>query len=233
MMTAYPTSDQAATAVRQVSNRPLGRAVGQEIRALRRDRHLTVSELAHTAGLSASLISKIEHGFATPSLTTLQLLGDALSSPVAKFFQGFDKKCCAHFVKSTGDGSGEATVGLPGLSLLNLGRVDLNMAGATVEASLVTMTDVPLPPALECRPGIKLIYMFAGSVSYRHGDKIYALQKGDSLMFRADEPHGPEALTGPVASYLAYAASVSGEASGLQSPQSGQLLRVEAGLSDV
>lgn len=232
-MNTNPTSNQASIEVRQTSNRPLSRAVGQEIRALRRDRQLTVSELAQTAGLSTSLISKIEHGFAAPSLTTLQLLGDALSSPVAKFFQGYDKKCGAHFVKSAGEKRRESPVELPRLSVLDLGRVDPNRAGAAVEASLVTLTDVPLPPALECRPGIKLIYMIAGSVSYRHGDKIYALHKGDSLMFRSDEPHGPEALTGSVASYLAYAASASGEASGLQSRRSSPLLRAEPRLPDI
>lgn len=232
-MNTNPTSNQASIEVRQTSNRPLSRAVGQEIRALRQNRQLTVSELAQTAGLSTSLISRVEHGFAAPSLTTLQLLADALSSPVAKFFQGYDKKCVAHFVKSAGEKRREAPVEWPRLSLLDLGRVDPNRAGATVEASLVTLTDVPLPPALECRPGIKLIYMIAGSVSYRHGDKIYALHQGDSLMFRSDEPHGPEALTGSVASYLAYAASASGEASGLRSRQSAQLLRVEPGLPGV
>jgi quercetin dioxygenase-like cupin family protein len=42
--------------------------------------------------------------------------------------------------------------------------------------------------------GIEFLYMLDGEVGYRHGDKVYVLEPGDSLYFDADAPHGPDEL---------------------------------------
>lgn len=36
--------------------------------------------------------------------------------------------------------------------------------------------------------------MLDGVVEYRHGDKLFRLEPGDSLFFDADAVHGPEGL---------------------------------------
>jgi len=50
--------------------------------------------------------------------------------------------------------------------------------------------------------GIELLYMLEGCVDYRHGEQIYRLEPGDSLIFDADSPHGPENLVSLPARYL-------------------------------
>lgn len=50
--------------------------------------------------------------------------------------------------------------------------------------------------------GIELLYMLEGSVRYRHGDQTYVLEPGDSLLFDADAPHGPDELIALPAKYL-------------------------------
>ncbi len=42
--------------------------------------------------------------------------------------------------------------------------------------------------------GLEFIYMLEGEVVYRHGDRTFTLQPGDSLFFDADAPHGPEEM---------------------------------------
>ena len=39
-------------------------------------------------------------------------------------------------------------------------------------------------------------------VDYRHADAVYRMAPGDSLLFEADEPHGPERLVSLPARYL-------------------------------
>jgi Cupin domain len=34
-----------------------------------------------------------------------------------------------------------------------------------------------------------------GELSYRHGSKLFSMAAGDSLLFEADVPHGPEQLS--------------------------------------
>ncbi len=44
--------------------------------------------------------------------------------------------------------------------------------------------------------------MLEGEVTYRHGDKLFAMKTGDSLFFEADAPHGPEVHDRLPARYL-------------------------------
>jgi uncharacterized cupin superfamily protein len=42
--------------------------------------------------------------------------------------------------------------------------------------------------------GLEFLFMLEGALGYRHGESLYRLEVGDSLMFDADCPHGPEEL---------------------------------------
>ena len=44
--------------------------------------------------------------------------------------------------------------------------------------------------------------MLEGEVVYRHGDRLFTMQPGDSLFFDADARHGPEVLVKLPAKYL-------------------------------
>jgi transcriptional regulator with XRE-family HTH domain len=70
----------------------LQQAIGQKLRQLRQEKGLTQKELAlKTRGkLDYSYIGKIERGEQMPSLKVLKRLGDALATPIHRFFQGID-----------------------------------------------------------------------------------------------------------------------------------------------
>jgi transcriptional regulator with XRE-family HTH domain len=61
-------------------------AIGAEIRALRRARGMTISDLAEASGVSLSHVSAIERGAVNPSLAKIEKLADALVVPAAWFF---------------------------------------------------------------------------------------------------------------------------------------------------
>ena len=66
-------------------------AIGREVRDLRKARGMTVADLAGATGLSVGMLSKIENGVTSASLTTLQALSTALSAPVTAFFRRFEE----------------------------------------------------------------------------------------------------------------------------------------------
>ena len=70
-------SDKAAS----VSDLTLEQALGVQVRAMRRRLGITVSELAASAGLSGGMLSKIENGQISPSLSSLQALAGKCSPP--------------------------------------------------------------------------------------------------------------------------------------------------------
>jgi quercetin dioxygenase-like cupin family protein len=52
------------------------------------------------------------------------------------------------------------------------------------------------------RSGTQWIYILEGEVLYRHGNKTFLMSEGDSLLFQADVPHGPEQLLRTPLRYL-------------------------------
>lgn len=62
--------------------------VGNQVHTLRKEKKLTLTQLADEAGLSPAIVSQIERGLANPSFTTLAQLAHALEIPVGRFFIG-------------------------------------------------------------------------------------------------------------------------------------------------
>lgn len=62
--------------------------LGRKIRALRLQHGLTLHKLARATGVSQSLISQVERGLASPSITTLRRIAGALQVPIAALFLG-------------------------------------------------------------------------------------------------------------------------------------------------
>src|SRR5208282_1062364 len=61
--------------------------IGSRLRALRKERQLTLSQLAAKSSLSPSLISQAERNRLSPSIAALEALAEALGVPIVRFFQ--------------------------------------------------------------------------------------------------------------------------------------------------
>ncbi|MFT4794864.1 MAG: transcriptional regulator with XRE-family HTH domain [Paracoccaceae bacterium] len=177
-------------------------AIGREVRAFRRQLEITGAELAQLTGLSIGMLSKIENGNTSPSLTTLQTLANALSVPLTSFFRRFEEHRQAVHTKS-GEGveiEREGTRANHQYKLL--GHIGSNASGVIVEPYLITLSEESdVFPTFQ-HGGIETIYMIDGEIDYRHGDDIHPLKPGDTLFFDADAPHGPEKLVKLPARYL-------------------------------
>ena len=188
--------------VRETREKNLELAIGREVRAFRRNQEITVSEFSQMTGLSIGMLSKIENGNTSPSLTTLQTLANALSVPITSFFRGFEENRMAVFTKS-GEGVELEREGTRANHQYNLlGHIGSNSSGVIVEPYLITLSaESDVFPTFQ-HGGIETIYMLEGKINYRHGDDIYPLEPGDTLFFDADAPHGPEELVSLPAKYL-------------------------------
>ena len=175
-------------------------AIGREVREFRRALDMTVTELAKGAGLSAGMLSKIENGVTSPSLATLQALSTALHVPVTSFFRRFEETREATFVKAGAGLTIERRGTRAGHQYQLLGHSTGKRL--VVEPYLITLTDTSDVFPLFQHDGLEFIHMLEGRVSYRHSDKTYLLEPGDSLFFESDAPHGPDQLVELPARYI-------------------------------
>ena len=177
-------------------------AIGREVRSFRRQQEMTVADLANLTGLSIGMLSKIENGNTSPSLTTLQSLANALNVPLTSFFNRFEQQRQAVHTKA-GEGAAIRREGTRANHQYNLlGHIGANASGVIVEPYLITLSEESDIFRTFQHAGIETIYMLEGEVDYRHGDNVHPLKPGDTLFFDADAPHGPERLVKLPARYL-------------------------------
>src|SRR5712675_1252143 len=72
--------------------RTLERALGARIRSIRREKDLSVNDLAGASNISAGMLSKIENGQISPSLSTLQSIATALTVSLSMVFAATEER---------------------------------------------------------------------------------------------------------------------------------------------
>jgi transcriptional regulator with XRE-family HTH domain len=193
---AYRTGSHAPTS----PERSLEQALGTQVRHHRLRLGLTATELAAAAGLSTSLLSKIESGSISASLGSLQALAAALNVPITTLFAAFEEQRDCSYVKAGQGVRIERRGTRAGHQYELLGH---SLAGpVVVEPYLITLAKDAVPYTAFQHAGVELIHMLNGRVAYRHADRRYALGPGDTMMFDATAAHGPEELTELPTTYL-------------------------------
>ncbi len=188
--------------IREEREKVLEIAIGREVRAHRLQKSMTVANLANRTGLSIGMLSKIENGNTSASLTTLQCLAQALSLPITSLFRGFEESRLAVHTKADEGVELEREGTRAGHQYNLLGHIGANTSGVTVEPYLITLTtEADVFPTFQ-HSGVETIYMLEGEIDYRHGNAVYPLKPGDTLFFDADAQHGPENLISLPAKYL-------------------------------
>ncbi len=194
--------NQDPHALRASGEKRLEVAIGREVRMLRKHASMTVAELAERSAVSVGMLSKIENGLTSPSLSTLQSIAHALGVPISQLLRRFEEDRNAQHVKA---GEGVTTEGRgtrSGHQYQLLGYLGSNRSGVIVEPYLITLTnESDVFPTFQ-HDGLELLYMIDGQMEYRHGDDVFLMQPGDALFFDADAPHGPERLVELPARYL-------------------------------
>lgn len=206
--TAAPKRRSAAdTMLRTGSSAPhdlspptLEASIGAEIRNLRKSLDLTVAKLGAASGISGSMLSKIENGGISPSLSTLDALAKALNVPVSRLFAQSEERRDCSFVKA-GQGVRIERRGTKAGHLYDL--LGHSLAGEiTVEPFLITLSKSAVPYTEFRHAGMEFIYMLSGKVKYLHADRSYMLEPGDAMFFDAAARHGPEELVEAPMQYL-------------------------------
>ncbi len=164
-------------------------AIGSALRDLREGGDFTARQLAAESGVSAAMISRIENGQVSPSISTLSALSKTLGVPLVSLF------------RETGTDHADFTHVKEGEGLLSTRVIDehshdfVNLAFHTrrdlqFEARKVTLLRQPASPPRYIGHGVVFIYALEGEAIYRYGQKDMTLKAGESLSFDAELSHG-------------------------------------------
>jgi transcriptional regulator with XRE-family HTH domain len=155
--------------------------VGARLRTLRRERALTIEQVAGATGLTKGFISQLERDTTTPSLSSLARICDALGVRMGDVFEGTSPE----LVRLIRRDERHAVDWNPNHFLLS-----------PPQESRLQAIESHIPPAggagdeAYSFPGdVEFVYVLAGSLELRVGDEPYRLEAGDALTYPLREPH--------------------------------------------
>ena len=157
--------------------------VGERLRELREARNISMRTLAARSGLSANALSMIERGKASPSVSTLYKLADALGVSITSFFAAESERKQVVFLKADArphvSFSRGVFEGLGGEQFT--GRVEPFML--TLENSANS------GPRTMTHTGHEFVFCLRGELQYQVERQVFDLAPGDSLLFAAHLKH--------------------------------------------
>lgn len=174
--------------------------LGGQIRSLRLASNISAAALAKGSGLSRSMLSRIEHGLASPSIEALDRIATALDVPMSRFFVDQVRRTDCSFVPA---GTGlrierEGVIRGYGYELIG----HILSGNLFVEPYRVVLSKEAEPYTTFQHPGTKFLYFLSGRLRYRYGSRTMTIGPGDSLLFDATALHGAEAILEHPVSYL-------------------------------
>lgn len=163
--------------------------VGRTLQRLRQERNLTVTELGIRAQVSTAMISRVENGRVSPSLSTLQALADAMSVPLMALFTHSDMAADVHHVRAGMGLQARRITQDHAHDYLLLGRHG-GPGGSFQSARIRIARDRSGRFPRYQHEGHVFIYLIKGEAVYGCGASDFPMCAGDSLSFDAKLPHG-------------------------------------------
>lgn len=175
-------SNTKAKAVLAVDLAQTSVAVGGSIRSTRKLKGLKLREMADKIGCSESLLSKIENGRISPSLTVLGKIARSLQVSVAALFSPGDLQ---QVVSRAGTRTVMPLHG-PGSSVE---RLVPPTGDHLLESNLHTLSPGAGSSGTLSHEGEEVGYVMEGEFELTVGQEVFTLKAGDSFTFRSEAKH--------------------------------------------
>ena len=175
--------------------------ISNRIKERRREKNITVQELATRADVSKGLISQIENSRTIPSLLVLIQIIKALEIDMNEFFKDIQSKApdSPVLVKRKNEYEcfeKEHAVGF------HYQRVFTQLINpSTVDIVILELQPDAIRPLVETE-AFEYKYILSGQVEYQFNQEKIVLNPGDSILFDGRIPHTPKNLGSTVASML-------------------------------
>jgi len=170
--------------------------VGERLRELREARNISMRALATRSGLSANALSMIERGRASPSVSTLYKLADALGVSITAFFGSDIERQRVVYLKADQRARVSFTRGV----FEGLGGEQF--AGRVEPFMLTLESNANSGPRSMTHTGHEFVFCLRGRLEYQVERQVYELSSGDSLLFAARLKHKWRNVGGTVVSAL-------------------------------
>lgn len=167
----------------------IDQAIGAALKDIRVERGLSARHLADEAGISAAMVSRIENGLVSPSISTLCALARALEVPIVSLFRETRTEHTDYTFVRSGEGLKSTRIADGHVhDFTNLAihsRSDIRF-----QARYVTFDRDRGPPPNYVGHGVVFVHALQGEAIYRYGQQKFTMRGGDSICIDAELNHG-------------------------------------------
>ncbi len=161
------------------------KSIGEKLKKSRKDKAISLRELAARVQLSASFLSQIEQGKASPSIENLKKIANSLDVKVSYLIDDDDEiESSVHFVRKEDIKYAESRGSNTKLSVLISSR-EKNMEPIMYEIK----PNGESGRDFYSHDGEEYVYIIEGELDIYIEDKIYTLKEGDMLYFKSNIKH--------------------------------------------
>jgi transcriptional regulator with XRE-family HTH domain len=158
--------------------------IGERLRALRKARGISVRTLASRTGFSASFISQIENGQASPSIASLERIAEVLGTTLGSFFslqapqvmriiRGTERQ---ELTSTWSQGKIEALGSSDGSNRLEVVLITLEPGGRSGSRQHTSRRE-------------QFVLILEGSIMLSSGAEAHKLKRGDAVSLNPETPH--------------------------------------------
>lgn len=174
--------------------------IATSIRDLRKNRRLTLEQVATKASISKSFLSKVERCNVSISIAALSRLANALGVSIGEFFDRNEPDSDVIFVpRGKGKAVTRAHSNLPYQYEVLIPRRGMRL----MQPTIITIDGRKTSFELRQHPGEQFILMMEGEMTYVCGSQEFIMRPGDCLYLDAQTPHGPKLKRSQSVRYLA------------------------------
>lgn len=157
--------------------------IGSMIRAIRKNKLLTLKDVARMTGLTQSLLSQIENEKAQPSIASLIAISRALDTPIAYLFGEDANRADSPVLRSSERPVVQTKSGIT-YYLLSRNVKEVQIEMLYVEYGKGAGTEV-----MHTHAGFECGLVLEGKLEIRLDEQRYVLNMGDSITIPSSHPH--------------------------------------------
>jgi len=168
--------------------------ISTRIKEIRREKNITVQELADRVSVSKGLISQIENNRTVPSLLVLVNIIRALEVDLNQFFKDIATNSALAPVIIKRKSEYESFEKEQAIGFMYQRIFTKTFKNSTVDIVLLELEPDATRPMVVTE-AFEYKYILSGKVEYIFEDQQYSLSEGDSMLFDGRLPHTPKNLT--------------------------------------
>lgn len=158
--------------------------LGEKIRNVRLEKHMTLRDLSKKSGCSLGFLSQVERDKVSPTISSLRKIADALSINIISLFEE-EKTIDSIVVRKNSRGKFENKRSKVKYELLRP-----RFSDTTIEALYMYLEPhASSGTSPHSHDGEELVIVVKGEIKIEVGGKTYLLKEGDSAVYKSNTPH--------------------------------------------